>query len=70
MLILELVLLLMLTGVALSLVAPLLRLPWLAVLAMAGTGLAFVPGSEEGQVLGQQYERRLTERGGRSRRRG
>ncbi len=44
MLIFEMVLLLLLTGVALTLIAPIFRLPWPAVLALAGTGLAFIPG--------------------------
>ena len=40
----ELVLLLLLGGVALTLVAPRLGVPWPTLLAVAGAGLAFVPG--------------------------
>ena len=44
MLVFEFVLLLLLGGVALALIAPRLRMPWPALLALAGAGLAFVPG--------------------------
>lgn len=40
----EVILLFLLAGVALTLLAPRLGLPWPAVLAVAGTGLAFIPG--------------------------
>lgn len=40
----EIVLFFLLAGVALTLLAPRLGLPWPAVLALAGTGLAFIPG--------------------------
>ena len=40
----EIVLMLLVAGVALTMVAPRLGLPWPAVLALAGTGLAFIPG--------------------------
>ena len=43
----ELVLLLLLGGVALTLVAPRLGVPWPALLALSGAGLAFVPGMPE-----------------------
>ena len=43
MVIFEVILLFLLTGVALTLLAPRLGLPWPAVLALAGTGLAFIP---------------------------
>jgi Na+/H+ antiporter len=39
----EVILLYLLAGVALTLLAPRLGLPWPAVLALAGTGLAFIP---------------------------
>ena len=44
MLIFEVILLFLLAGVALSLLAPVLGIPWPTLLALAGTGLAFVPG--------------------------
>ena len=44
MLIFEIVLLLLVVGVALTMIAPRLGLPWPALLAVAGTGLAFIPG--------------------------
>ena len=40
----EIVLCLLVAGVALTMLAPRLGLPWPAVLAVAGTGLAFIPG--------------------------
>lgn len=40
----EIVLCLLVGGVVLTMVAPRLGLPWPAVLALAGTGLAFIPG--------------------------
>ena len=43
MLIFEVILLFLLAGVALTLLAPLLGVPWPALLAVAGTGLAFIP---------------------------
>ncbi|RYY10640.1 MAG: sodium:proton exchanger, partial [Alphaproteobacteria bacterium] len=43
----QLVLLLLLGGVGLSLLAPRLGVPWPALLALAGAGLALVPGMPE-----------------------
>ena len=43
----QLVLALLLGGVGLALLAPVLRVPWPALLALAGAGLAFVPGVPE-----------------------
>ena len=40
----EIVLCLLVAGVGLTMLAPRLGLPWPAVLALAGTGLAFIPG--------------------------